>query len=87
MIKLICINDAVIKKRNHYTGETQDQIGAGLVRGHEYTATDIAICSCGHLCYKIAELNNETKLIERFREVKDSPQGDQDIRTVIKQRN
>lgn len=69
MIKLVCINDAVIKKKNRFTGEMQAQIGSGLVMGHPYTATDIAICGCGHLCYKIAELNNETKLIERFREV------------------
>lgn len=87
MIKLICINDAVIKKKNHYTGEMQDQTGEGLVLGREYTATDIAICGCGHLCYKIAELNNDTKLIERFREIKDSPHGDQEIHTVVKQRN
>lgn len=69
MIRLVCINDAVIKKKNRFTGELQDQIGTGLVRGHEYTATDVAICGCGHLCYKIAEPNNETKLIERFREI------------------
>ncbi len=69
MIRLICINDAVIKKKNRFTGEIRDQTGTGLVKGQEYTATDIAVCGCGHLCYKIAELNNEIKLAERFREV------------------
>lgn len=87
MIKLICINDAVIKKKNPYTGEMQDQTGAGLVLDREYTATDIAVCSCGHLCYKIAELNNDTKLIERFREIEENPNEDNKTYTIVKQRN
>lgn len=71
MIRIICINDAIIKKKNPYTGQMQDQTGTGLTKGQEYTATGVAICGCGHLCYKIAALNNETKLAERFREVEE----------------
>lgn len=63
MIKLICINDRVIKKKNNYTGEIVDQMGIGLERGKHYIGTATAICDCGHLFYRIAELDNKPKLI------------------------